>query len=111
MTSLEGKDFTVAELKDALRERKLATGGTKAELIVRLVTADPNVWTTMSEKRSQTSRIEGASTSDGVRETADDSVGPEDGASAVHEMRQLQLEEPDNRVPRELELIRRERES
>jgi len=109
MTSLEGKDFTVAELKDALRERKLATGSTKTELIFRLVTADPNIWTIMSERQNQTSRTEDASTFDSIRETVDDPVGPEDGASAVHEMRQLRLEEPD-RVSHELELIRRERE-
>jgi len=107
MASLQGKDFTVAELKDALRERKLAIGGTKTELISRLVAADPGVWETLSERRK---RVEGASTSDSVRETADDSIGTEDGASAMHETRQLLLEEPDDYVSRELELIRRERE-
>lgn len=34
--------FTVAELKEKLRKRQLATNGVKAELIVRLMEADPS---------------------------------------------------------------------
>lgn len=34
------EDFTVAELQDIARERGLATGGTKAELIERIQDAD-----------------------------------------------------------------------
>lgn len=44
MESAPGSEFTVAELKEALRERGLAANGTKVELIKRLSASNPGVW-------------------------------------------------------------------
>lgn len=39
-----GNDFTVLELKESFRKLGLTTGRSKAELIKRLESDDPNVW-------------------------------------------------------------------
>lgn len=39
----KGNNFTVVELKEALRERELSPTGSKAELIQRLSEFDPNM--------------------------------------------------------------------
>lgn len=114
MAPLEGKDFTVAELRDALRERGLISSGPKTELISRLSTADPNIWAILSEKRNQASRAEDASTSGSVREDMDESINSEGDATILEgrpETRPLQSEESDDLVSRELALFEeRERE-
>ncbi|RLU20354.1 hypothetical protein DMN91_006962 [Ooceraea biroi] len=46
MASRDPASFTVAELKEKLRKRGLATAGAKAELITRLMSVDPaGEWT------------------------------------------------------------------
>lgn len=51
MESGLGNEFTVIELKEALRGRGLATGGTKVELIRRLNDCDPGVWSELMALR------------------------------------------------------------
>jgi len=43
MKPLEGNDFTLVELKDALRERGLPTKEAKTELIQQLSELDSNI--------------------------------------------------------------------
>jgi len=46
-------DYTLAEIKDILREKKLSTIGNKAELINRLTNSDLEIWTTLDGLRSR----------------------------------------------------------
>lgn len=115
MKPLEGNDFTMIELKDALRERGLPTKGAKAELIQRLSEQDPNVWTILGEKLNKVPGEEG--TSAATSETTGESIEEEDTTSILgedpgavpvgpaYEQRELEL------ISRERELIERERDS
>ncbi|KYN20066.1 Pro-Pol polyprotein [Trachymyrmex cornetzi] len=112
MKPLEGNDFTVHELKDALRERGLFTTGTKTELVLRLSVVDPNIWTILGEKRRQ-ALTGNASSTDTAVETTDESTSPVDNTLVPEGgSRSLPLlpEEPDDHSQRELELIQKERE-
>ena len=55
---VEPTDFTVAELKEALRKKGLSMSGTKAELIQRLTMADPAIWAALAETRANKERAE-----------------------------------------------------
>ncbi|GAB1869223.1 SAP domain-containing protein [Camponotus japonicus] len=46
-------DYTLAEIKDILREKKLSMIGNKAELINRLTNSDSEIWTTLDGLRSR----------------------------------------------------------
>ncbi|KMQ88778.1 zn-dependent peptidase [Lasius niger] len=46
-------DFTVAEMREALRQEGLSVGGAKAELILRLNENDPGVWERLNEQRKK----------------------------------------------------------
>lgn len=66
--------FTVVQLKDALREANLAASGTKAELISRLESHDPEIWKVLAARYADkepadldgdnASRVEGKSSGD-----------------------------------------------
>ncbi|KYM98505.1 hypothetical protein ALC62_10783 [Cyphomyrmex costatus] len=84
MDALEGNDFTVAELKDALRERKLPTGGAKAELIMRLEAVDEDIWTILDERRNQAPLAEGASASTAEQEVVEDAMMRNGGIAALN---------------------------
>lgn len=111
MDTLEGNDFTVAELKDALRERKLPSGGAKAELIQRLGVV-PDIWMILGERRSRAPHVGGASASTAEPETVEGAVNPRSDEMTAHERpaTSLRLEECDEISQRELRLIQRERE-
>ncbi|XP_018377468.1 PREDICTED: LOW QUALITY PROTEIN: uncharacterized protein K02A2.6-like [Trachymyrmex cornetzi] len=92
----KGNNFTVIELKEALRERGLSSTGSKAELIQRLSEYDPNIWKTLSEKRNG---IQGEQTD------------AEDYASIPEEHHESELQgEREDYTQHELTLIRKERE-
>lgn len=98
MKPLEGYNFTLIELKDALRGRGLPTKGTKTELNQRLSEQDLDIWAILTEERRERMPVE-------------------EGASAVQEaMDRLSetsdnvLVQEDNHVQRELALIRKEEE-
>lgn len=63
MESCEPSDFTVAEMREALREEGLTLGGSKAELIQRLNEYDPSVWERLNEQRRQAAHSGDASVS------------------------------------------------
>lgn len=111
MDTLEGNDFTVAELKDALRERKLPSGGAKAELIQRLGVV-PDIWMILGERRSRAPHVGGASASTAEPEAVEGAVNPRSDEMTAHERpaTSLRLEECDEISQRELRLIQRERE-
>jgi len=113
MESVEASDFTVVELRDALRERGLPTKGAKSELIERLSELDPNIWMILSEERNEAREVEGTSSSTVVPEVTHEPADGRDNVS-VPERRSETLpllpRGSDNHSPRELELIRREKE-
>lgn len=51
MTAKQPNDYTVLELKELLRERNLPSSGNKSELVTRLTSFDPNVWSSLDEER------------------------------------------------------------
>lgn len=111
MRPMDGHNFKVTELKDALQERGLSTRGTKAELIRRLSEQDPNIWATLSEKRDRMMSEEDASivataqgATGGPNHTSDDGLDD-------HVQRELMLIRKERELlEREQQLLRRERE-
>ncbi|KYN14490.1 hypothetical protein ALC57_13305 [Trachymyrmex cornetzi] len=96
MEPLKGNNFTVVELKEALRERELSSTGSKAELIQRLNEYDPNIWKILSENQ------------DGI---PDEQTDAEDYASIPEEHHESELRgEREDYMQRELTLIHKERE-
>ncbi|KAK1117333.1 hypothetical protein K0M31_016707 [Melipona bicolor] len=69
-------DFTIAELKILLRERGIATGRSKTDLIVRLTSAEPGIAGQILELIEELSRSE-----EGTHETTG-----EVGTQAVNEL-------------------------
>jgi len=118
MESCAGNEFTVVELKEALRERGLATTGMKSELIRRLNDINPEVWEGLARKRKSALRTADLSGSGDVRQpTGDGEVVEEaatgDGAPAREERENIaafETEERDNATRMELLLLRREKE-
>ena len=108
MKPLEGNDFTMPELREALRKKGLPTKGTKAELIQWLVEQDPNIWTILGESLNKVPGEEGTSAA-AVQETWHEPNNEEDAMSVSGEGLRDAPAEP-NFLRRELELIRRERE-
>ena len=53
MSAVEPMSFLVNELKEALRERSIATSGSKTELIQGLTEFDPDVWEELRRKREE----------------------------------------------------------
>lgn len=52
------RDFTVAELRDVLRENSLPIGGTKAELMQRVNEAGRDLWSALSERRERSHSVD-----------------------------------------------------
>lgn len=84
-----GSDFTVVELKEALRERGLSTNGTKAKLIKRLNKNDPKVWKELVARRSALLATDSPDSEGCV------AVGAADGETLVQEKHvELETEKP-----------------
>ncbi|XP_011861116.1 PREDICTED: uncharacterized protein LOC105558170 [Vollenhovia emeryi] len=117
MESVPGSDFTVAKLKEALRERGLPTSGVKNELIKRLSEHNPDVWKELEEQRKG-APLRTDSDPEGVHlaEGGDGMSGAgttDEGMRARGEPETVaacDLEARENAMRRELELLRRERD-
>lgn len=106
MSTLQGSDFTVHELKEGLRARGLPTAGSKAELIRRLDDGNPDVWTMLNMQLEAATCRAGASDSGGTGSVS--ATGVE-----VVEAREQGAASPaqsDDWDCAELALLRRERE-
>lgn len=113
MTTMESRppnSFTTAEMRLALREKGLATGGAKVELIQRINGNDPSIWAELEERRWR------AASSSGVTigmpgEEGDDVEETEAGGDSLNEQNRAMSEsEERNPLEEELSLLRRERE-
>lgn len=110
----QGSEFTVVELKEILRARELPTAGSKVELIRRLSEHDPQIWTTLRERRTRAKQLTGLSKSDNTllrHISAETDEGEENDHDAPNAPRERA--EPGERevaTPIELELLRRERD-
>lgn len=90
--------FTVAELKEKLRKRQLATNGVKAELIVRLMEADPSGdWANEQDELDNTRE-------EYPEEGAVGGVGEQQGGAVENQQRTHDW------LLKEVEFMRRERE-
>ncbi|XP_070510418.1 uncharacterized protein [Cardiocondyla obscurior] len=110
MSDVPGYDFTVAELKKALRARGLPTSGVKLELIKRLSEHDPNVWAElMPVARSTLAGDDASPENDGESESRAQS-----GASQIEESQEGDMtgerKARERAMRREIELLRREKE-
>lgn len=88
--------FTVAVLKDVLEKHKLPTTGSKAELIGRLIAADPEGTWLCDENGESHDRCD-----DRCDDRHDDAGIPRAGASGVRQALSVQQ--------REIEIYRREK--
>lgn len=108
MAAKEPSDYTVAELKDFLRENNLAVVGTKAELIMRLTSFDATIWARLNKERAKEADvIEEEELQDNTSESvnAPSIVNTEE---QMHRTRNASTE--DELIRRENELLRRERD-
>lgn len=112
MESRLPNSFTAAEMRLALREKGLATGGAKAELIQRINGNDPCIWAELEERRWRAASSSGVTA--GMRppgEEGDDVEETEAGGDSLNEQNCAMSEsEERNPLEEELSLLRRERE-
>jgi len=73
MKPLEGDDFTLVELKNALKKKGLPTKRAKTELSQWLSELDSNIWKISSEKLNKVPCEEGTSSAV-MQETTDESM-------------------------------------
>ncbi|KAL0125885.1 hypothetical protein PUN28_004743 [Cardiocondyla obscurior] len=110
MSEAPGYEFTVAELKKALRSKGLPTSGVKLELIKRLSEYDPNIWAELVLIARSTPVRDDASQED----DEETEVQVEDGASRIEEPREGDMsgerKARERAMRREIELLRREKE-
>ncbi|XP_066585178.1 uncharacterized protein [Prorops nasuta] len=120
MTNRELKEYTVLELKTALRAYGLQSSGAKTELINRLLTADPDITGKMADILSeQTATVEETQTPlntqvvSEIMETAaateTTGTGPSENGVPGHILRELELLRREKAVlEREVRLLTRE---
>lgn len=103
-------DYTLAEIKDILREKKLSTIGNKAELINRLTNSDSEIWTTLDGLRARQRHGVIDCPIDERHGSRDAAADEEDECQARHN--DASVEDPlieNDLIRRENELLRRER--
>ncbi|XP_025265893.1 uncharacterized protein LOC112638423 [Camponotus floridanus] len=115
--SVQPGDFTITEMREALRERGLTVGGSKAELIQRLNTNDPGVWERLSERRGRAICSGDVPASEVARSPSESGDAMEmetvDGTPRRGDRASMTTSEPRERgdaMQAELLLLRRERE-
>lgn len=110
MESRPPNSFTTAEMRLALREKGLTTGGAKAELIQRINGNDPSIWTELEERRWRAAGSSGVTA--GMHppgEEGDDVEETEAGGDSLGERNRAMSESGErNPLEEELSLLRRE---
>ena len=102
--------YTVVDLKEFLRVRKLVTTGSKAELISRLEQYDANFWQIIAEENARTAEQTAREEEERRRLIEEGPTTLRNEDDHLHVNQAVQWQQLDDPVRREMDLLRRERD-